>query len=51
MEYKNVALEVLKKLLNDEIKSRAKKNLVESKSLIEMLEDSIWRYHAKIKAF
>ncbi len=48
MEHKNVALEVLKKLLNDEIKSRAKKNLVKSKSLMEMLEDSIKRYHAKI---
>lgn len=48
MEHKNVALEVLKKLLNDEIKSRAKKNLVKSKSLMEMLEDSIKRYHNKI---
>ena len=48
LEHKNVALEVLKKLLNDEIKSRAKKNLVKSKSLMEMLENSIKRYHAKI---
>lgn len=48
MEHKNVALEVLKKLLNDEIKSRAKKNLVKSKSLMEMLENSIQRYHNKI---
>ena len=48
MEHKNIALEVLKKLLNDEIKSRAKKNLVKSKSLMEMLENSIKRYHAKI---
>jgi type I restriction enzyme R subunit len=48
MEHKNVALEVLKKLLNDEIKSRAKKNLVKSKSLMEMLENSIKRYHAKV---
>src|SRR3989339_1841432 len=46
--HKNVALEVLKKLLNDEIKSRAKKNLVKSKSLMEMLENSIKRYHAKV---
>jgi len=28
MEHKNIALEVLKKLLNDEIKARMKKNLV-----------------------
>lgn len=48
MEHKNVALEVLRKLLNDEIRARAKVNLVESKSLMEMLEDSITRYHNKI---
>ena len=48
MEHKNIALEVLKKLLNDEIRSRIKKNLVQSKSLMEMLEDSIKRYHNKI---
>jgi len=48
MEHKNVALEVLKKLLNDEIKSRAKKNLVKSKSLMEMLENAIKKYHNKI---
>jgi len=48
MEHKNVALEVLKKLLNDEIKSRSKKNLVKSKSLMEMLENSIKKYNNKI---
>ena len=48
MEYKNVALETMKKLLNDEIKARTKKNLVQSKSLMEMLEDSIKRYHSKV---
>jgi len=48
MEHKNVALEVLKKLLNDEIKSRSKKNLVKSKSLMEMLENSFKKYHNKI---
>ena len=48
MEHKNVALEVLKKLLNDEIKSRSKKNLVKSKSLREMLENAIKKYHNKI---
>lgn len=48
MEHKNVALEVLKKLLNDEIRSRQKKNLVKSRSLMEMLEDSIKKYHNKI---
>lgn len=48
MEHKNVALEVLKKLLNDEIKARAKKNLVKSRTFLEMLEDSIKKYHNKI---
>jgi type I restriction enzyme R subunit len=48
MEHKNIALEVLKKLLNDEIKARTKKNLVQSKSLMEMLENSIKKYHNKI---
>jgi len=48
MEHKNVALEVLKKLLNDEIKARSTMNLVKSRSLMEMLEDSIKKYHNKI---
>lgn len=48
MEHKNIALEVLKKLVNDEIKARTKKNLVQSKSLMEMLEASIKKYHNKI---
>jgi len=48
MEHKNVALEVLKKLLNDEIRTRSKTNLVRSKSLMDMLEDAIKRYHNKV---
>lgn len=48
MEHKNVAMEVLKKLLNDEIKSRAKKNLVKSRTFMEMLENAIRKYHNKI---
>ncbi|WP_427501580.1 type I restriction endonuclease subunit R [Methylomonas sp. MED-D] len=47
-QHKNVALEVLKKLLNDEIKARAKKNLIQSRSLMEMLETSIKKYQNKI---
>jgi type I restriction enzyme R subunit len=46
--HKNVAIEVLKKLLNDELKARAKKNLVQSKSLMEMLENAIKKYHNKV---
>jgi type I restriction enzyme, R subunit len=38
MQHKNLALELLKKLLNDEIKTRQKTNLVQSKKFSEMLE-------------
>jgi type I restriction enzyme R subunit len=48
MEHKNIALEVLKKLLNDEIKMRIKKNLIQGKSLMEMLENAIRKYQNKI---
>ncbi|MCL2295340.1 MAG: type I restriction endonuclease subunit R [Spirochaetes bacterium] len=48
MKHKNIALEVLKKLLNDEIKSRTRKNLIQSKTLMEMLENSIKKYQNKI---
>lgn len=48
MEHKNIALEVLKKLLNDELKVRAKTNLVQSKALLEMLETAIKKYQNKI---
>lgn len=44
MKHQNLALELLKKLLNDEIKTRAKTNLVKSKKLLEMLEGAIKRY-------
>jgi type I restriction enzyme R subunit len=47
-EHKNIALETLKKLLNDELKVRAKKNLVQSKTLMEMLEKTIKKYQNKI---
>lgn len=47
-QHKNIALEVLKKLLNDELKVRAKRNLVQSRSLMDMLENSIKKYHNKI---
>lgn len=48
MEHKNIALEVLRKLLNDEIKARMQRNLVQGKSLMEMLEASINKYHNKV---
>lgn len=48
MEHKNIALEVLKKLLNDEINVRMQRNLVQGRSLMEMLEHSIAKYHNKV---
>ncbi|OJF75871.1 MAG: DEAD/DEAH box helicase [Treponema sp. CETP13] len=48
MEHKNIALEVLKKVLNDEIQARTKTNMVQSRTFMEMLEDSIQRYHNKV---
>ena len=44
MQHKNLALELLKKLLNDEIKARSKTNLTTSKALLDMLENSIKKY-------
>ena len=44
MKHKNLAFELLKKLLNDEIKTRSKTNLVKSRKLLEMLESAIKRY-------
>ena len=44
MPQRNLALEMLRKLLNDEIKAKAKKNLVQSRSFAEMLEKSIRAY-------
>ncbi len=45
MPQKNLAVELLKKLLKDEIKQRKKLNLVQSKKFSEHLEDAINRYH------
>jgi type I restriction enzyme R subunit len=42
---KNLALEALQKLLNDEIRSRSKTNVVETKRFSERLEAAIARYH------
>lgn len=47
-KHKNIALETLKKLLSQEIKSRSKTNIVQAKTLQEMLENSIKRYHSKV---
>src|SRR5690606_30694743 len=44
MERKNLAMELLKKLLNDEIKTRSKQNFVQSRKFSEMLEMAVKRY-------
>lgn len=44
MKHQNLAFELLKKLLNDEIKTRTKTNFVKSRKLLEMLEGAIKRY-------
>jgi len=44
MPQRNLAVELLRKLLNDEIKSRSRTNLVQSKSFSEMLEKTIRAY-------
>ncbi|MFQ5564541.1 MAG: type I restriction endonuclease subunit R [Parvularculaceae bacterium] len=46
MERKNLALEALRKLINGEIRSRSKSNVVESKAFSRRLEDAVARYHA-----
>ena len=48
MEHPNLALELLKKLLNDELRARRKTNLVQSRKLAEMLEEAIRRYQNKL---
>jgi len=44
MKHKNLGLELLKKILNDEIKIRLKFNITEGKNLLDMLEASIKKY-------
>jgi type I restriction enzyme R subunit len=41
---KNLALELLKKLINDEIKTRSKKNVIQARSFAEMLELAVKKY-------
>lgn len=44
MKHKNLAIELLKRILSDELKIRSRTNLVKSKKLLEMLESSIKKY-------
>lgn len=47
-EHKNIALEALKKLLNDEIKARANQSVTQGKKLMDMLKTAIKGYQNKI---
>jgi len=44
MKRKNVALELLKKILNDEVRIRTRKNFIQSRKFSEMLENAIKKY-------
>ncbi len=44
MPQRNLAVEMLQKLLKGEIKARGRKNIVQSRSFAEMLEKSLTRY-------
>ena len=45
MEQKNVAYELLKKLLNDEVRVRKAKNISQSRKFSEMIETAVTKYH------
>lgn len=44
MKHRNLAVELLKKLLNDEVKTRSRQNLVQARSFADLLEKSVRRY-------
>ncbi len=44
MKHRNLAVELLRKLLNDEVKVRSKHNLVQARSFADLLEKSVRRY-------
>ena len=45
MEKKNLALEALRKLINGEIRSRSRVNVVQTRAFSDRLEEAIARYH------
>lgn len=47
-EHKNIALETLKKLLNDEIKVREQHSFIQGKKLMDMLNNAIKGYQNKV---
>ena len=47
MPQRNLAVEMLRKLLDGEVKRRSRKNIVQGRSFAEMLENAIKRYQAR----
>ncbi len=47
---KNLAVETLRKLLQDEIKVRLRKNVVQARAFSEMLEEAMRKYHNRVIA-
>ncbi|WP_163993278.1 type I restriction endonuclease subunit R [Pyxidicoccus caerfyrddinensis] len=47
MQHKNLAVELLRKLLHDEVRTRSRHNLVQARSFAELLEKAIRRYQAR----
>jgi type I restriction enzyme, R subunit len=45
LPHRNLAMELLRKLLSDEIKIVSRRNLVQSRSFAQMLDQSINKYH------
>jgi len=45
MKQKNLAVELLKKILGDEVRTRSRGNLIQGKKLSKMLEQAINKYH------
>lgn len=48
MEHQNLAVELLQKLLKDEIKNRSRTNIIQSRKLAEMLDDALRRYRNQV---
>jgi type I restriction enzyme R subunit len=48
LPHKHLAVELLKRLLKDEIKGRIRQNIIQSRKLMEMLEEAIRRYQANM---
>jgi type I restriction enzyme R subunit len=46
LDRKNLALEALRKLINGEVRSQSKRNVVQARTFSDRLQDAIARYHA-----